>query len=147
MKKQETLSAMVALLLKHKVAVDSGLHKELLEMFTNKKSGHKDMFPDKVDSKGNITHIYCSWHKTYEPVIEFNMKGDKYHYECQAAEKEWAKYARAIREVKTALASLTNDILDEKISIEDAKEQRVVLLKNIEQLESDRLAKINFKEL
>lgn len=146
MTKKETLSAVEALLSKHKVAVESGLYKELIEMFVNKKSGHKDEFPDKLDKNGNITHIYCSWHKTYEPVAEFNKKGESYHYECKVAEKEWHKYGKAIKDVKTTMADLTNDILDEKISIEAAKEQRRGLQKQIELLESNRLAKINFEE-
>lgn len=147
MTKKETLEQVTKLLSQHKVAKTSDLYKELTKMFEPKKAGHSTEFPDKVDKNGNITEKYCGWFKEYRPIEEFAKKGVKgYHYECKDAEKEWHKYAKEIKATKEQIAELTNDILDEKISIEDGKAKRSELTKLIEQLESDRKAKINFDD-
>lgn len=146
MSKKETLEQVTKLLVTHKIKPESELFQALTKMFEPKKVGHSIEFPDKVDKDGNITEKYCSWFKEYRPAADFNKKGDKLHYECKDAEKEWYKYAKAIKDTKTEMADLTNAILDEKVSIDEGKAARTKLVKHIEALEASRLAKINFAD-
>lgn len=144
MTKKETLEKVTELLVANKVKPESPLYIELTKLFEPKKSGHSVEFPDKVDKDGNVTEKYCSWFKEYRPAADFNKKGGKLHYECKEAEKEWHKYAKAIKETKAKIADITNDILDEKMSIDEGKTARANLLKEVKLLEANRLAKINF---
>ena len=146
MTKKETLEQVTNLLVANKIKPESELFIQLTKMFEPKKGGYTNEFPDKTDKDGNITEKYCGWFKEYRNIEEFDKRGDKYHYECKDALKEWHKYAKEIKKLKTEITELTDSILDGDISIDEGKETRSQLNKNIEALENNRKAKINFKE-
>ena len=120
---------------------------QLNEMLANYLAPKKRVseFQDYTDETGQTYH-YCLWHKKYEPIEEFATKNNKAVGECKEAVKEWHKYAKAIKDIEAKIANLLNDVLDEKISQTEAKEQRAEMLKQIEQLKQARLDKIDFAE-
>ena len=149
MTKTETLEQVTKLLTDHKIKPDAPLFKELTKMFEPKTRTHSVEFPPKVDKEGNIAEIYCAWFKEYRPAEGFNKSTKSktgYHYECKDAETEWKKYGKEIKNLKLAIAVLTDEILDEKITIDEGKKKRLELNKQIEVLEANRLAKINFDD-
>lgn len=133
----------------NKIKESSALFKELKKMYEKKSKSVMDEFAPQYDDNKNITHHYCTWFKEYRPIAEFlEKKGNKYgyNYVCRLAEKELSKYAKKIRETKESISNIMNDVLDDKISLEDGKTQRKTLESYIKLLEDNRANKINFEE-
>lgn len=55
--------------------------------------------PPKVDKDGNITHVYCRFHKQYEPVANMVMSGGKSKGYCKASISLWNKMNSNIKKL------------------------------------------------
>jgi len=128
--------------------VSKKVQSQLEDILAPKTSGGS-IYPPKLDEDGNITELYCNWHKEYEPVENFKKSPKAksgYHYECKDAEKEWKKYTSKINEIKKEITTIVNGILDETISVEDAKVQKGVKELEIEKYLEGRKNKVNFSD-
>ena len=144
MNKTQIWDATKLLLTNEKIEIDSNMYKQLELLLAPKKAGAE--FPPIKDEEGNIVEAYCQWHKKYEPIAEFTLRDNKPHHECKTALIEWRKYAKQIKVVEKEINSLINDILDEVITPNEAKEIKAELTKDIELLRANRAAKINYDE-
>jgi hypothetical protein len=144
--KTQTWTKVVELLELNNVKDGEVLYTELKDLLAPKTAGSKlDENPPKLNKKGEIIEVYCIWHKEYELVEEF-AKGRKegtYHYECKEASKMFHQYTKLINNIKVEIESLTNDVMDGNIDVEDAKATRLEYLADIAKLESDRKAKVS----
>lgn len=119
-----------------------------LEELLKPKNGGTSMFPPKLDKDGNITELYCQWHKKYEPVDNFKTSTKSktgYHYECKDAEKEWNLYAKEIKAQESELTKLVDKILDGEIEQVKAKELSDDIKTQIAALKEARKNKVNFE--
>lgn len=147
--KQETLNSVISILESNKIKETDKLYVDLINLLSLKKGGKTNEFPPKLDKDGNIKEIYCAWHKEYEPIEEFAISKKSstgYHYECKEASKEWQKYTKFIKVTKESINSVTNDILNEDITLEEAKVKVDELKQNIADAERYRSDKIDYLE-
>lgn len=144
--KKEMWENVQGLLKENKIKSNSNLFKELEELLAPKSRVISNEFPPiMIDDK--ITEIYCAWFKEYRKVEDFNKSSKSktgYHYECKDAEKEWHKYGKQIKLLKDYLNTLMDSVFDGIKTVEEIKEDRNLITKEISFLESDRKAKINF---
>jgi len=120
-----------------------------LEVILAPKTSGGSIYPPKVDKDNNIIELYCNWHKEYEPAENFKKSPKAksgYHYECKDAETEWKKYASKINEIKAEISTIVNSVLDETISVEEAKAQKSDKEKEIEKYIKGRRDKIDFAD-
>lgn len=146
MNKTQQWEAIKAILTNGKVS--KKVQAELEELLAPK-SGGGTIYPPKVDKDGNITELYCTWHKEYEPVEKFKKSPKAksgYHYECTDAEAEWKKYVSAINKLKKETADTVNKILDGEIDVKEAKELKDANEAKIEQYMECRKNKVDFKD-
>lgn len=84
----------------------------------------KESFPPKMDNEGNVTHIYCLWHKEYEAVELFaNSPRSKtgFHYECKVAGKHWTAYGKMIKVHDEEIQRISEAVLNGVITPEQGR--------------------------
>jgi hypothetical protein len=150
MKKAELLKTVQDMLITNNISESDKLYLELTKLLEPKKGGGSSLeFEPKLDKDGNISELYCRWFKEYRAVDSFNKSTKSktgYHYECKAAEVEWKKYTKCIKKLKDSLEAITNNILDEVITLEEGKIQREETNRKIATLEECRLNKVMFED-
>lgn len=144
MNKTQIWDNVVELLRNENVEVESNLYKDLSKLLEPKKggsSGHEPIYND----EGEIIELYCNWFKEYRPIKDFKISTKAKtgrHYECKDAEVIWQGYAREIKALKAQIAALLDDVLDGKITADEAKDEKDELQSRIDQLEADRANKV-----
>lgn len=92
---------------------------EILELATSKKKSKTF----KVDENGNITEIFCYYHKEWEPVEWYGKKSSSttgYNTMCKTGVNQWT---RQQAEAKKAKEKLLEDFAEGKVSQEEIKEK------------------------
>jgi len=105
----------------------SAILPQILELATSKKQSQTF----KVDDKGNITEIFCWYHKDWEPVAWYGKKASShtgFNTMCKQGVNQWTKQQV---ESKTARMNLLNDVAEGKVAIDEIQ-------KHLEQIELDR---------
>jgi hypothetical protein len=86
----------------------------------------------KVDEEGNVTHVYCYYHKQWEDVsvAEYGSKvnsASKLNSMCKEGVNQWTKQQR---EYKKAKGEILNELMEGSMTKEDAQAK-------LEQIEED----------
>ena len=145
MKKAELWDNILNILKQHNASED--LTKELGQLLaTKERVVHVKINEPLKDENGNITHIFCVWHKEYEPIEEFaksTKSATGVHYECKAASAEWQEYAKRIKHKEAELSKILDSILDGSLSQIEAKAKSDTLKVEIEAMKTARINKVN----
>lgn len=110
----------------------------------------KETFPPRMNEEGEITHIYCLWHKEYEEVELFaNSPRSKtgYHYECKIAGKHWNAYGKAIKIHDEEIQRISEAVLNGVITPEQGRIDTNIELSEKSKLMDLRLSKTDFEGL
>jgi len=144
MNKTQQWEAVLEILSQHKTT--KKIEAALADILKPKSSGHSSEFPPKVDKDGNITELYCQWHKEYEPVEGFRKSPKSksgYHYECNVALKDWAEYGKMIKAKESETQDILAKLLDGEIEQTEAKTLSEQLKADIETIKEARKNKVN----
>lgn len=129
------------------------IKKQFVELYTileaNKTKKVKDILPELIalmeakqretnsryDDEGNLTHVYCYYHKTWESIAEVPY-GDKksssngLNTMCKEGVKQWTKQQKLIKkageELARAKAALVEDLLAGLIDSDRVKELKIL---------------------
>lgn len=105
----------------------SSILKQVLEMVESKK---KDS-TIRTDEAGNITHIFCYYHKEWEPVEWYGKKASShsgYNTMCREGVNQWTARERAYKQAHQAVLAL---LLANEIDNDEAK-------RRLEQIEKEK---------
>ena len=94
-----------------------------IELCSAKTSGSGTGANFKKDKDGNVTHVFCYYHKKWEDVkvVEFGVKSTSptgLNNMCKEGTSQWTKQHRA---AKKANEDLLNDVSDGKVNPADLK--------------------------
>lgn len=93
---------------------------EILELVTSKTNSTTF----RKDESGQVTHIFCYYHKKWEPVELFGNKKHSttgYNSMCKEGVNQWSKQQR---EAKKAEASLLDRVASGELSVDDIQSER-----------------------
>tara|TARA_R110002049_G_scaffold109985_1_gene258963 strand:+ start:101 stop:544 length:444 start_codon:yes stop_codon:yes gene_type:complete len=110
MNTKKQFEEIVALLEANKSKKVSSILPEILEM-TKAKQQAKNF---KVDEDGNVTHVYCYYHKAWEDVSECPYGAKKssasgLNSMCKVGYNQWSKQQRDFKKAKDALLQQVAD--------------------------------------
>lgn len=106
----------------------STLMPELLEMMSSKVASKTF----KTDEHGNVTHIFCYYHKEWEPVELYGTKKHSstgYNTMCKIGVNQWTKQQR---EAKQAKEGLLDKVASGEVSPDELQQE-------LEAIEQNRL--------
>jgi hypothetical protein len=123
--KKDVLAGVIAII---GAEVSEATMAKVVELLGPKAGGGKDISDYTVyDANGNVTHVFCTVHKLWEPVVDTDgnavfiedtkAKNGLRRY-CDVGDKQWQERAKAYRATKDATLL---DLLDGNIDNVDAK--------------------------
>lgn len=119
---KKAFAPIVELLEQNKDAKVSDVLEQVIAL-TSAKTGGGGRTSNQVlrDDKGNVTHIFCYYHKMWEPVdkVEFGKKASSptgYSNMCKEGTSQWSKQQR---EAKKAKEELLAQVTEGKVKPQD----------------------------
>lgn len=100
----------------------SSIMDQILELATTKQSSKNFL----TDDNGNVTHIFCYYHKLWEPVdqVEFGKKkhsASGYNSMCKEGVNQWSKQNR---DAKKAEAELLDRVQSGELAPDEIQKAR-----------------------
>ena len=103
---------------------------ELIELMSRKTNGGTNGHTYKKDDEGNVTHVFCYYHKEWEDVTEVEYGAKKgtatgLNTMCKEGVSNWTKQQRA---KKKAEAELLTKVASGELKPEDIAEEQARIL-------------------
>jgi hypothetical protein len=121
---------------------------QFLEIMQAKSAGGTNGKTFKTDDEGNVTHIFCYYHKKWEPLaeVEFGKKkhsASGYNTMCKEGVSQWTKQQRV---KKQAEQELLTKVANGELKPEDIADEQARILEESKRIEP-RDDEIGFDEL